>query len=63
MWSDEVARSLEGKAPEFPVRERLYLLQAIRYVGNARVVTEEVERDAITPINEQPPEIWAVDEA
>lgn len=63
MWSDGVARSLEGKAPEFPAQERLYLLQANRYVGKVRVVTEEVGRDAIPLTNEQPPEIWAVDEA
>jgi cytidyltransferase-like protein len=63
MWSDEVARSLEGKAPEFPAQERLYLLQAVRYVGDVRVVTEEVERDAIPQTDETPPEIWAVDEA
>jgi len=63
MWSDEVARSLEGKVPRFPARERLYLLEAIRYVGEASVVTKEVERHALPPINEQPPAIWAVDEA
>jgi cytidyltransferase-like protein len=63
MWSDEVARALEGKAPEFPTQERLYLLQGIRHVGDTRVVTEEVERDAIPQIDEASPEIWAVDEA
>ena len=63
MWSDEVVRALEGKTPEFPAQERLYLLQAIRYVGDVRVVTGRVERDALPQIDEQPPEIWAVDEA
>lgn len=63
MWSDEVARFREGRAPEFPAQERLYLLQALRYVGDVRVVTEEVELDSILPINDQPPDIWAVDEA
>jgi cytidyltransferase-like protein len=63
MWSDEVVRSLEGRAPEFPRQERLYLLQGIRYVGDVRVVTGQVDRDAIPQIDETPPEIWAVDEA
>ena len=63
VWSDEVARALEGKAPEFPEQERLYLLQGIRYVDDGRVVTEQVERDAIPEIDETAPEIWAVDEA
>jgi cytidyltransferase-like protein len=62
LWSDEVARSLEGKAPEFPTQERLYLLQGIRYVGEVKLVTGQVERDAIPQIGETPPEIWAVDE-
>jgi cytidyltransferase-like protein len=63
MWSDEVARSLEGKAPDFPAQERLYLLQGIRYVGDVKVVTGQVERDAIPQTDETPAEIWAVDEA
>jgi cytidyltransferase-like protein len=63
MWSDEVVRSLEGKAPEFPTQERLYLLQGIRYVDDVRLVTGRVERHAIPQIGEAPPQIWAVDEA
>ncbi len=63
MWSDEVVRALEGKTLEFPAQERLYLLQAIRYVGDVRVVTGRVERDALPQIDEQPPQIWVVDEA
>ena len=63
MWSDEVVRALEGTAPEFPEQERLYLLQGIRYVGEVRVVTGQVERDTITEIDGTLPEIWAVDEA
>jgi len=63
MWSDEVVHALEGKTPEFPAQERLYLLQAIRYVRGVRVVTGRVERDGLPQIDGQPPEIWAVDEA
>jgi cytidyltransferase-like protein len=63
VWSDEVVRALEGKTPEFPEQERSYLLQGIRYVGGVRMVTGQVERDAIPMIDETPPEIWVVDEA
>ena len=63
MWSDEVVHALEGKTPEFPEQERLYLLQGIRYVGDVRVVTGPVERDALPPMAETLTEIWAVDEA
>ena len=62
MWSDEVARTLEGKTPKFLEQERLYLLQAIRYVGDVKMVTGQAERDAIPEIDETSPEIWAVGE-
>jgi len=63
MWSDEVARALQGETPKFPEQERLYLLQAIRYVGDVKVVAGQIERDALPRMDEAPPEIWAVDEA
>jgi cytidyltransferase-like protein len=63
MWSDEVARALEGITPKFPEPERLYLLQSIRYVGDVTVVAGQVERDALPRMDEALPEVWAVDEA
>jgi len=63
LWSDEIARCLEGKAPEFTVEERLYLLQAIRYVREVRLVTGRGEPDARAQMDEVQPEIWVVDEA
>jgi cytidyltransferase-like protein len=63
LWSDETARCLDGKAPKFTAAERLYLLQAIRYVGEVTLVTGRVEPDAIPQMGEVRPEIWAVDEA
>jgi cytidyltransferase-like protein len=63
VWSDKVVHSLEGKTPEFSLQERLYLLQAIRYVGDVCVVKGRVERDAFPEIDGIQPEVWAVDEA
>jgi cytidyltransferase-like protein len=63
VWSDEVARALEGEAPKFPEQERLYLLQGIRYLSGVRVVTGQVKRDALPRMDEAMPQIWAVDEA
>jgi cytidyltransferase-like protein len=63
LWSDETVRFLEGKAPRFLEEERLYLLQAVRYVNEVRLLTGQVERDAIPEIDGIQPEIWAVDEA
>ena len=39
LWSDETVRALEGHPPKFPQEERLYLLQADRYVKGVRLVT------------------------
>jgi cytidyltransferase-like protein len=63
MWSDEVVGTLEGRAPRFPAQERLYLLQALRYVSDVKVVTGCVEGDRLPPIDGTQPEIWALDEA
>ncbi len=33
LWTDEMLRQTTGKAPKFPLAERLYFLDAVRYVG------------------------------
>jgi cytidyltransferase-like protein len=67
LWSDEIVRLLEGKL-EYPQEERLYLLQAIRYVRRATLVADEaardaIARDAIPQVDEVRPGVWVVDEA
>lgn len=68
LWSDEIVRSLEGKDPKFPQEERLYIIQAIRYVEQATLVTgqeplDAIARGAIPLVDEIRPGSWAVDEA
>ena len=63
LWSDETVRSLKGEAPKFPALERLYLLQAVRYVRQVTLVRGRVERDALPQIDTIQPEVWIVDEA
>ena len=66
LWPDEAALRLDGKAPKFPLEERLYLLRAIRYVDMVGVATGRIARDMIPELEEIwpgiQPEIWAVDE-
>jgi cytidyltransferase-like protein len=62
MWSDETIQQMEGKPPKFPQAERMYLLQAIRYVDGLTVVTGQVERDTIPQADDVQPNVWAVDE-
>jgi cytidyltransferase-like protein len=63
LWSDETLRALEGKTPKLPEAERVYLLQAIRYVSQVTLVTGQVERDAILQVDKVRPDVWVVDEA
>ncbi len=63
LWSDETVRALQGHPPKFPQEERLYLLQADRYVNEARLVTGQVDQDSIQQVGGINPEIWVVEEA
>jgi len=63
LWSDETARALDGHPPQFPQEERLYLLQANRYVNDVRLVTGQVDQDSIPKVGGINPEIWVVEEA
>jgi cytidyltransferase-like protein len=38
LWSDELIKSKTGRNPEFPLNERLYFLQAVRYVHKVCIV-------------------------
>jgi cytidyltransferase-like protein len=78
LWSDETLRALEGKAPKLSEAERVYLLQANRYVEQVTLVTGQVERDAVPQVENIRPDMalgttalgttalsttWVVDEA
>jgi cytidyltransferase-like protein len=63
LWSDDAARSLDGHPPNFPQEERLYLLQADRYVKDVRLVTGPVDCDSIPHVGGITPDMWVVDEA
>jgi cytidyltransferase-like protein len=38
LWNDELIKSKTGKKPEFPQNERLYFLQAVRYVRKVVII-------------------------
>ncbi len=62
LWSDPVVRTLTGKEPKFPLQERQYFLEAVRYVDRVWPV------DAVPDGNELPqlpgltPGMWVVPE-
>ncbi len=64
LWSDATAERLEGHAPKFPLDERLYLMNAIRYVSTVEICPDEaVEADSLPCLSGLQPEVWVVDEA
>ena len=60
LWSDEVKNLLEGSAPSFPQAERLYFVQAIRYVKQVILVTDPFDRDTLPQVDGLQPEVWVV---
>jgi cytidyltransferase-like protein len=62
IWPDEQVRALTNKPPKFQAHERLYLVQAIRYVHSAHIAPGPSDPDAIPEIGGPPPQIWAVPE-
>jgi cytidyltransferase-like protein len=63
LWPDETLQKLTGKAPKFPLAERLYFLNAVRFVSRVIPVSEPVNHDSLAAVSELQPAIWADDEA
>lgn len=62
LWSDAVGQALTGEAPRFPEAERLYFLEAVRYVERLTLVTEPPAPDALPAITGLAPDVWAFHE-
>ncbi|MGB8215110.1 MAG: adenylyltransferase/cytidyltransferase family protein [Anaerolineales bacterium] len=62
LWSDEVARRLDGVSPKFPLEERRYLLQAIRYVDQVHLVDQWLDRDSLPAQGQPYTGTWVVNE-
>lgn len=57
LWPDDVLRRVSGQAPKFPLAERLYLLQAVRYVSKVVLADKAVKTDEL-PANLRA-DLWA----
>jgi cytidyltransferase-like protein len=57
LWSDQVAETLDGKRPKFPLAERKYFVEAIKYVAQVSVVDEPMEQDALPSGDD----VWVMD--
>ncbi len=63
VWSDETVREREGKPAQFPEQERLYLVQALRFVFQVTLVGGRIDPDGLPPVPGFRPDLWAADEA
>lgn len=61
LWSDDVIQTVKGQAPTFPQDERLYLLQAIRYVDRVTLVEKHADPDSLPLSDGCHPEMWVVE--
>lgn len=62
MWDDALVESERGSPPAFPEEERLYFLEAIRWVSRVTKVTEAGAPDTLPLPEGKGPVQWVVDE-
>ena len=62
LWSDEAALAATGKPVKCTTAERIYFLQAIRYVHTIAVIEAPVNPDALYQPEPLGSAVWAVDE-
>jgi len=62
LWPDEAIQKLTGQAPKFPQAERLYFLNAVRYVSRVHLVDGPLQPDAVPEVLGLRPDMWVVGE-
>ena len=62
LWSDGVDTAATGKPPKFPEAERLYFLQAIRYVRKVILLTDPVLADRLPLHPAAGQALWVLEE-
>lgn len=60
VWSDEAVRALTGSPPKFPLPERQYLLDSIRFVDHAETRDGPVSPHALPTFDYELPATWVV---
>ncbi len=60
LWSDEVVKKMTGIDPKFPLQERKYFLEGLRYVHKVWTVDEVPGPDELPKVAGFIPEMWVV---
>ncbi len=63
LWPDELQQKLTGRPPKFPLAERQYFLNAVRYVARVFPLAAPAEPDTLPKLNGVSPQIWVDEEA
>jgi len=51
VWDDDIVRAVTGQPPKFPLTERVYLLQAVRYVDRVAAVSGPLDPQTLPQID------------
>ncbi len=62
VWDDDVVHAVTGRPPRFPLAERTYLLQALRYVDRVAAISRPIDPEALPPIDGTQSSVWVVPE-
>lgn len=62
LWGDERVRRLTGRAPKFPLAERKYFLESLKYVDKVIPVDGDFSADELSPDNRHAMDLWVVPE-
>jgi len=58
LWPDDVLQKLAGQPPKFPLAERTYFLNAVRYVSRVIPVKSPVNPDELPTVENFHPDVW-----
>lgn len=58
LWPDAMFSAVYGKTPKFPQVERLYFLNAVRYVSAVVPLTGGIDPTNLPPVENFSPEVW-----
>ena len=62
LWPDDTLQRLTGQPPKFPLAERQYLLEAVRYVTRVIPATTSLDINQLPELNGVQPRFWVDDE-
>ena len=63
LWTDDSIRQRTGQTPKFPLAERQYFLERIRYVHQIVATAAPDSCDTLPPVAGCQPQVWVVPEA